>query len=1388
MNYKKIIKFSLLTILFLLISLLILLYWILNTESGLRALPKIANKFSPVVIQADKIEGKILGKNSWKNLKVSLHQKEIFSTENLVLDLSSTAIFAKKINIKQLRLDNSLLTLPPSKDKKEKKKSGYPQLPQKLPEINIPLAINAQNLEIKNFKIDAILHIENFTGSAVVNQSNIALQTNTNINLLSDNINTGNISAELAVKTELKGEYPLEIQGKSTVKLIGEKPQTQNAEISANGSLLNPEIKITTNGDFADSIVTLAGNIDNKNQSIDLSLDVGKTSILHDEITVPAANISLKGKLNAIAAALSAEVSGKKIPDIKTLLNAEITRDEIRNIKLDINTLGGKITADGNLQLQEKLLAWQANLSAEKLDGNKYAKKIPALKDFQLDGNFSTTGELAEKININLALNQIKGKWQNLLLNADGKILLNDKNIQAEQVNLDIAGNRLVADGNFSLENQASSALKVDIDAQNLHKIVPILHGKFLGNINLAGNLSAPQLDGEIAWNNFKIDKIVELPQGKITAQGTLEELLAKINTTAIWQKEKFNLDADIVANSKEVKKLSLIVKGFGGNAKIDGQAKFNPNIEWKTDITGANLDLSRLVGFPAKISTIVAENSGKMVNNKPEINALIKQVEGNWQGQKLSLTADSTIDGANIDIKAIALQLGQANSLNAKGKIKDTGDIDIEAKSSIENLSLFYRPLKGSVKGNISAKGKMTNPNIKSDLSIRNLKIFDNAIDRISIKLDTALSGNSNFNNQIIAENISASGKKWQEIKLITAGTFKNHSIKINTKGGEINTDISAQGGFSALPNWNGNIGNFSLRALDNELKLRGSAPLKISDKNITLSNFCLTDKHSNFCLDLAKSNAITLKANIEKIVPQSFAAFLPKNMRVETAMSGKAEIKIDEKGTVAGGGDLRLQPGKIVIPIAGKPPLVLNIKQALLETRARGSELQNRLNLDLGDAGVLSALAGINLSKNTLDAKADFELKDIGKFKYFLPQISVLQGKINGKLRAAGALSKPTIGGDITLANGKVIIPEYATDLRDIRLNVQSRNDGTFGITGNIGTPKGALKATGNLQLIPLVLNLNLNGERMQLANSKTMKLTASPKFAIKINPENGVDINGEIHIPEAAISIPDTRGSVSKSEDVVIKRKSNTANSAPTKSQNTAENVASSANNSTKIRIKISLGNKVFFKNSDMNIRLIGALNILLRNSRLFANGRIEVANGTYEIYGQELQIKRGSATFSGNIANPSLDILALREIGDISAGAKISGTVKNMKLELTSEPPMPDASILSYLLTGHSLDAGTDSTSLLQTAASIGTRGIFPDDLANKTGLDVFELGVTGLKAGKNLGEDIYVGMKSDFFTSITTFLARYQINSRLSLEGSSSQKDGSAIDLLYEFEK
>ena len=99
---------------------------------------------------------------------------------------------------------------------------------------------------------------------------------------------------------------------------------------------------------------------------------------------------------------------------------------------------------------------------------------------------------------------------------------------------------------------------------------------------------------------------------------------------------------------------------------------------------------------------------------------------------------------------------------------------------------------------------------------------------------------------------------------------------------------------------------------------------------------------------------------------------------------------------------------------------------------------------------------------------------------------------------------------------------------------------------------------------------------------------------------------------------------------------------------------------------------------------------------------------------------------------------------------------------------------------------------DNEALLQSAASLSLGGILPgggklDALGKDTGLDVFDLGVTGLKAGKYLGKDMYVGLKSNFFTGVTEFIARYQFTEHLIIEAS-AQAQERAVDLIYEFEK
>ena len=72
-----------------------------------------------------------------------------------------------------------------------------------------------------------------------------------------------------------------------------------------------------------------------------------------------------------------------------------------------------------------------------------------------------------------------------------------------------------------------------------------------------------------------------------------------------------------------------------------------------------------------------------------------------------------------------------------------------------------------------------------------------------------------------------------------------------------------------------------------------------------------------------------------------------------------------------------------------------------------------------------------------------------------------------------------------------------------------------------------------------------------------------------------------------------------------------------------------------------------------------------------------------------FGQRLTIERGRLIFDGPIDNPALDIVALRKNLQVEAGVKVTGTARVPRVELTSEPPVPDGEKLSWLVLGQGL---------------------------------------------------------------------------------------------------
>ena len=118
-----------------------------------------------------------------------------------------------------------------------------------------------------------------------------------------------------------------------------------------------------------------------------------------------------------------------------------------------------------------------------------------------------------------------------------------------------------------------------------------------------------------------------------------------------------------------------------------------------------------------------------------------------------------------------------------------------------------------------------------------------------------------------------------------------------------------------------------------------------------------------------------------------------------------------------------------------------------------------------------------------------------------------------------------------------------------------------------------------------------------------------------------------------------------------------------------------------------LALDLGRNLRFAAEGLDTHLAGRLKLTSRaGGVLEGRGTIRTVRGTYWAFGQRLDIDRGRVIFDGPLANPSLDIVALRRNLAVEAGVEITGNVRVPIVRLTSNPPVPDSEKLSWLLTG------------------------------------------------------------------------------------------------------
>jgi translocation and assembly module TamB len=230
---------------------------------------------------------------------------------------------------------------------------------------------------------------------------------------------------------------------------------------------------------------------------------------------------------------------------------------------------------------------------------------------------------------------------------------------------------------------------------------------------------------------------------------------------------------------------------------------------------------------------------------------------------------------------------------------------------------------------------------------------------------------------------------------------------------------------------------------------------------------------------------------------------------------------------------------------------------------------------------------------------------------------------------------------------------------------------------------------------------------------------------------------------------------------------------------------------------LEVQLDLGERLEVRGYGLEGRLTGKLQVeTTKDGELRMYGRIQTVNATFLAYGQRLQVDPGIAIFDGPLDNPALQLTAWRRNQQVEAGVQISGTARAPRVQLVSQPPVPEGERLSWLVLGRAPGEATKADlGLLQAAAgALLARGDqMPLDrrIARAFGLDEISLRGSGevgdrvVAVGKRLSDRLYVSYEQGLGVVASSLVKLdLALTQRLSVRTETGTSSG--VGLFYRF--
>ncbi len=536
MILKRLLFYPLLIIL-LLIALLLTIVFV----PGVPAIAlKLGKGFIPEEVQIGSISGALAGGLKVNNI-VYKQDDTLVMLESALLDWKPSCLLRSRLCVDLLHLDGLTLHLPESEPQPESESEPF-QLPE-LPDVKLPFSLHLGSFQLSDVSVhqsEQVYRVERIFLSASIDQ-HISIESfrieqgstwlewqaqlqpfdrydlSSNLNWF---IELADIEAiigqtlETPVNSSIVGGLSISgdidqlnatLENQLSTELTGNISSTIKAEVSPYTEELRIE-KLLIQLTDVETDLSLSGKL---TQWLDPLLDFSVTAnnvaypIIDDGepklVSIPRADLTLKGQLNQYIAELSASISGADIPETALNFKGEGSTESLTDFTLNAELLGGKVNIGGSLDWASEI-AWNTQVLVENLNPGQFNPELEG--NIQLE--LGTQGKLSDSgPNVDLNIVNLSGELRDQPLSGQGRVQYSTDEINIESLVIALGETQVDLQGQMQNEQLA---IRFNLNAPNLSLLLPELSGQLSASGQLQGPMMTPAISATLSGENLAFD------------------------------------------------------------------------------------------------------------------------------------------------------------------------------------------------------------------------------------------------------------------------------------------------------------------------------------------------------------------------------------------------------------------------------------------------------------------------------------------------------------------------------------------------------------------------------------------------------------------------------------------------------------------------------------------------------------------------------------------------------------------------------------------------------------------------------------------------------------------------------------------------------------------